>query len=82
MNSQDVINITVDYVTYRDNYWTGCLVTFSWDGIKISGIPANGDQGTFSFERGIDDIIRIESRHLQRVSTRSFWLSLWILDFA
>ncbi|KAG8660318.1 probable ubiquitin-like-specific protease 2B isoform X1 [Manihot esculenta] len=81
-SKMDVINITVDYVTYRDNYWTGCLVTFSWDGIKISGIPANGDQGTFSFERGIDDIIRIESRHLQRFRAVTVKLHLLSKDAA
>lgn len=39
----------------------------------MSGVPANGDQGTFSFEREIDDIIRIESQHPQRVSSSLFW---------
>ncbi|KAJ9166473.1 hypothetical protein P3X46_021222 [Hevea brasiliensis] len=81
-SEMDIINIAVDYVVYRDNYCTGCLVTFSRVGIKISGTPTYGDQGTFSFERGIDDIIRIESQHLQRFETATVKLHLLSKDDA
>ncbi|XP_057993644.1 probable ubiquitin-like-specific protease 2B isoform X2 [Hevea brasiliensis] len=81
-SEMDIINIAVDYVVYRDNYCTGCLVTFSCDGIKISGMPAYGDDGTFRFERGIDDIIRIESQHLQRFGTVTVKLHLLSKDAA
>ncbi|KDP41478.1 hypothetical protein JCGZ_15885 [Jatropha curcas] len=65
-SEMDIVNIGVDYVFYRDNYCTGCLVTFSSDGIKISGMLSHGDEEIFRFERGIDDILHIESQQLQR----------------
>eukprot|EP00258_Populus_trichocarpa_P040427 XP_024456446.1 probable ubiquitin-like-specific protease 2B isoform X4 [Populus trichocarpa] len=60
------IGIVVDYVVYRGKYCTGCLVTFSYSGIKINGTTAHGDEGTFSFETGIDEIVSIESQNIQR----------------
>lgn len=69
---QDDINIAVDYVVYRDNHCPGCMVTFSCSGIKINGSTAFGDQETFNFETGIEDILHIESQHIQRVSS-AFW---------
>jgi len=43
-------------------------MTFSYGGVKINGATAHGDEGTFGFEAGIDDIVSIESQNLQRVS--------------
>ncbi|KAI9394909.1 hypothetical protein POPTR_005G155600v4 [Populus trichocarpa] len=63
------IGIVVDYVVYRGKYCTGCLVTFSYSGIKINGTTAHGDEGTFSFETGIDEIVSIESQNIQRFET-------------
>jgi sentrin-specific protease 7 len=68
-NLQSDIGIVVDYVVYRGKYCTGCLVTFSYSGIKINGTTAHGDEGTFSFETGIDEIVSIESQNIQRVSS-------------
>ncbi|KAJ4832833.1 hypothetical protein Tsubulata_001914 [Turnera subulata] len=62
------IKIAADYIVYRNNYCPGCLVTFSSNGIKINGF-ACGDEDIFSFEKEIDDMIRIESQILQRFDT-------------
>ncbi|KAF5740150.1 Ulp1 protease family protein [Tripterygium wilfordii] len=62
----DDIDIVVDYVEYRGNYSTGGLITFSGLGIKINGSIPHENQGFFSIERGIDDIIDIKSQHIQR----------------
>ncbi|XP_034898362.1 probable ubiquitin-like-specific protease 2B isoform X4 [Populus alba] len=62
------IGIVVDYVVYRGKYCTG-MVTFSYSGIKINGTTAHGDEGTFSFETGIDEIVSIESQNIQRFET-------------
>uniref|UniRef100_A0A2P2M0B5 Putative ubiquitin-like-specific protease 2B isoform X3 n=1 Tax=Rhizophora mucronata TaxID=61149 RepID=A0A2P2M0B5_RHIMU len=65
----DDVNIAVDYVAYRNYNCSGCLVTFSSSGIKIDGLTSYDSQETLSIERGIDDIVQIESRHLQRLET-------------
>ena len=65
---QGGVNLVVDYVVYRGKYCSGCLVTFSYGGVKINSATEHGDEGTFSFEAGIDDIVTIESQNLQRVS--------------
>jgi hypothetical protein len=65
---QGGINLLVDYVVYRGKHCSGCVMTFSYGGVKINGATAHGDEGTFGFEAGIDDIVSIESQNLQRVS--------------
>ncbi|XP_050213418.1 probable ubiquitin-like-specific protease 2B isoform X2 [Mercurialis annua] len=65
----DTIDMEVDYVIFRGNHCAGCLITFSCGGIKISGMSTHGGDGTFNFERAIDDIIRIESQQFQRFGT-------------
>ncbi|KAK6245762.1 Ulp1 protease family [Theobroma cacao] len=69
----DNINKTVvlcsDYVLYQDNYYTEASVIFSPGGIKINGTIVSERQGTFSFERGIDDIININCQLFQRVGS-------------
>lgn len=66
----DDINMTVvvspDYVLYRDKFCLGHLVVFSCTGIKIKDSNACGVQGSFTFEKGIDDIIDIKFQWLQR----------------
>ncbi|XVE95187.1 hypothetical protein REPUB_Repub02eG0074800 [Reevesia pubescens] len=59
--------ICSDYVLYQDNYYTGVSVIFSPSGIKIECPAVSHHQGTFSFERGIDDIINIHCQWSQRV---------------
>lgn len=80
---QDNIDRTVvicsDYVLYQDNYYTGASVIFSPSGIKIEGSTVNEHQATFSFERGIDDIINIDCQWFQRVSPKGKYLELMLL---
>lgn len=60
--------ICPDYVVYRDNSCLGHLVIFSCSGIKVKDSSAHGNQGTFSFEKAVDDIVDIKFQWLQRVS--------------
>ncbi|XP_022731570.1 probable ubiquitin-like-specific protease 2B isoform X3 [Durio zibethinus] len=66
-NIDRTIVICSDYVLYQDNYYTGMSVFFSPSGIKIEGSTVSEHQGTFCFERGIDDIINIDCQWFQRV---------------
>ncbi|GLU16085.1 hypothetical protein SLE2022_325350 [Rubroshorea leprosula] len=63
----NTVSIYPDYVLYHDNYWTGLEVIFSHGGIKIEGSSACDNGETFSFERGIDDIVAIECQWSQRM---------------
>lgn len=67
---QDDVNMRVvvspDYVFYRDKFCSGYLVVFSCTGIKIKDSNACGVPGSFTFEKGIDDIIDIKFQWLQR----------------
>ncbi|KAJ8762611.1 hypothetical protein K2173_008050 [Erythroxylum novogranatense] len=65
----DVVNFVVDYVVYRHDSHSGCLVNFSSSGIKINGLTAHTDQDFFSIEIGIDDIIHVESYNLEKFET-------------
>lgn len=70
---QDDVNMAVtchpDYVAYRDNYCTESTLTFSSSCITIKGSTAYGNQGSFSFNWEIDDIVGIESQWCGRVET-------------
>ncbi|XP_061967989.1 probable ubiquitin-like-specific protease 2B isoform X1 [Populus nigra] len=74
------INLLVDYVVYRGKYCSGCVMTFSYGGVKINGATAHGDEGTFGFEAGIDDIVSIESQNLQRFGTVTIKLNILSKD--
>ncbi|XP_011016932.1 PREDICTED: probable ubiquitin-like-specific protease 2B isoform X2 [Populus euphratica] len=74
------INLVVDYVVYRGKYCSGCVMTFSYGGVKINGATAQGDGGTFGFEAGIDDIVSIESQNLQRFGTVTIKLNILSKD--
>ncbi|XVF36594.1 hypothetical protein REPUB_Repub19eG0070700 [Reevesia pubescens] len=74
-NIDRTVVICSDYVLYQDNYYTGASVTFSPSGIKIEGSTVS-DQGTFSFERGIDDIINIDCQWFQRGGNVTFNLKV------
>ncbi|KAL4272136.1 hypothetical protein GQ457_13G009550 [Hibiscus cannabinus] len=65
-NIDGTVVICPDYVLYQDNYYTGVSVIFSSDGIKIECPTVMGHHGTFSFERGVDDIINIRCQWFQR----------------
>uniref|UniRef100_A0A2N9FA67 Ubiquitin-like protease family profile domain-containing protein n=1 Tax=Fagus sylvatica TaxID=28930 RepID=A0A2N9FA67_FAGSY len=58
-----------DYVRYRDIYCTGAQLTFSHSCIKISGSPPRGNEGTFNFECGVDDLVDIVCQWMRRVET-------------
>ncbi|KAK9994292.1 hypothetical protein SO802_023995 [Lithocarpus litseifolius] len=58
-----------DYVLYRDIYCTGPQLTFSHSCIKISGSNPHGNEGTFNFECGVDDVIDIACQWTRRVET-------------
>ncbi|XP_034891885.1 probable ubiquitin-like-specific protease 2B isoform X2 [Populus alba] len=74
------INLLVDYVVYRGKYCSGCVMMFSYGGVKINGATAHGDGGTFGFEVGIDDIVSIESQNLQRFGTVTIKLNILSKD--
>ncbi|XP_050251174.1 probable ubiquitin-like-specific protease 2B isoform X5 [Quercus robur] len=61
--------LCTDYVLYRDIYCTGPQLTFSPSCIKISGSNPNGNEGTFNFECGVDDVIDIACQWTRRVET-------------
>ncbi|KAK8996793.1 hypothetical protein V6N11_020290 [Hibiscus sabdariffa] len=65
-NIDRAIVICPEYVLYQDNYYTGASVIFSPDGIKFECSTVSGDHGTFSLQRGIDDIINIHCQLFQR----------------
>lgn len=71
MQLQDDVNMAVtchpDYVAYRDNYCTESTLTFSSSCITFKGSTAYGNQGSFSFNWEIDDIVGIESQWCGRV---------------
>ncbi|KAF3971118.1 hypothetical protein CMV_005247 [Castanea mollissima] len=58
-----------DYVLYRDIYCSGPQLTFSHSCIKISGSNPHGNEGTFNFECGVDDVIDIACQWTRRVET-------------
>ncbi|KAL5847009.1 hypothetical protein ACOSQ3_010533 [Xanthoceras sorbifolium] len=58
-----------DYVVYRGNCCSVALVIFSSTGIKIKDLTASGKEGTFSFEKRIDDIIDIKCQFFQRIGS-------------
>ncbi|KAH8516207.1 hypothetical protein H0E87_004539 [Populus deltoides] len=74
------INLLVDYVVYRGKHCSECVMTFSYGGVKINGATAHGDEGTFGFEAGIDDIVSIESQNLQRFGTVTIKLNILSKD--
>ncbi|KAI5597937.1 hypothetical protein BDE02_02G098600 [Populus trichocarpa] len=74
------INLLVDYVVYRGKHCSGCVMTFSYGGVKINGATAHGDEGTFGFEAGIEDIVSIESQNLQRFGTVTIKLNILSKD--
>ncbi|KAK7845739.1 putative ubiquitin-like-specific protease 2b [Quercus suber] len=61
--------LSTDYVLYRDIYCTGPQLTFSHSCIKISGSNPHGNEGTFNFECGVDDVIDIACQWTRRVET-------------
>ncbi|KAB2045151.1 hypothetical protein ES319_D01G140800v1 [Gossypium barbadense] len=66
-NIDGTVVICLDYVLYQENCYTGVSAIFSPDGIKIECSTLSDHHGTFSFERGIDDIISIHCQLFQRV---------------
>ncbi|GMJ02521.1 hypothetical protein HRI_003921300 [Hibiscus trionum] len=65
-NIDRTVVICPEYVLYQDNYYTGASVIFSPDGIKIECSTVSDHHGTFSFQRGVDDIINIHCQWFQR----------------
>jgi sentrin-specific protease 7 len=56
-----------DYVVYRDIYCTSPLLSFSPGCIKISGSNPQGNEGSFDFEWGIDDLIDVRCQWMRKV---------------
>lgn len=56
-----------DYVVYRDIYCTSPQLSFSRGCIKISGSTPHGNEGSFEFEWGIDDLIDIRCQWMRKV---------------
>lgn len=56
-----------DYIVYRDIYCTSPLLSFSSGCIKISGSTSHGNEGSFDFEWGIDDLIDIRCNWMRKV---------------
>uniref|UniRef100_A0A5B6Z6E4 Putative ubiquitin-like-specific protease 2B isoform X2 n=1 Tax=Davidia involucrata TaxID=16924 RepID=A0A5B6Z6E4_DAVIN len=60
------VDIRPDYIVYHDRYCTESELTFSNSCINIKGSTAYGNQGTFTSQWGIDDIIDIKSQWFGR----------------
>lgn len=63
--------LDTDYVLYRDIYCSGPQLTFSHSCIKIRGSNPHGNEGTFNFECGVDDVIDITCQWTRRVSSNA-----------
>ncbi|CAI0406026.1 unnamed protein product [Linum tenue] len=75
------ICIPVDYVVYQKKCSAGCTVSFSHDCIKISGLTTpEEDQEIHSLEKGIDDIVLIQSERLERFESVSVKLHVLSKD--
>ncbi|KAA8538179.1 hypothetical protein F0562_027787 [Nyssa sinensis] len=60
------VDIRPDYIVYHDTYCTEPELTFSNSCISIKGSTTYGNQGTFTPQFRIDDVIDIESHWLGR----------------
>lgn len=63
------VDIFPDYVVYQDKYCTDARISFSSSCIKIRGSVTYGNQGTFNFQWGIEDVIDSECQWCRRVET-------------
>ena len=66
-NSNKEIPVCPDYIEYDDKHCTECVLIFSSSCIRMKG---STDQGTLSFQRGLDDIVDIESLWFGRVNSQ------------
>uniref|UniRef100_A0A5B6Z6G2 Putative ubiquitin-like-specific protease 2B isoform X2 n=1 Tax=Davidia involucrata TaxID=16924 RepID=A0A5B6Z6G2_DAVIN len=64
-----VVGFSPDYIVYCDRYYKESEITFSSSCIIVKGSTAYGNQGTYIFQWGIDDIIDIESQWFGRFET-------------
>ncbi|KAH9690386.1 putative ubiquitin-like-specific protease 2B [Citrus sinensis] len=74
--------VSPDYVFFRDKFCLGYLVVFSCTGIKIKDSNACGVQESFTFEKGIDDIVDIKFQWLQRFGSVEVKLHVILNDVA
>ncbi|XP_042754287.1 probable ubiquitin-like-specific protease 2B isoform X2 [Lactuca sativa] len=63
MNSEDIGAVVFypDYMVYRDSYYTDSVISFNSNSIKMKASTTDGDDKTFKFKWGIEDILQIRS---------------------
>lgn len=66
-----------DYVVYRGRYCTESVLTFTSSCVELKGSTSDGNEGTFSFQWGIDDIVNIDSQWSERVGPRELLISVF-----
>ncbi|KAG7653697.1 Ulp1 protease family C-terminal catalytic domain [Arabidopsis suecica] len=59
--------MTSEYVVLKDTHCAASLVIFSCNGIKIKSLLANDEEGPFSCEFGVEDIVSIQYNWYQNV---------------
>ncbi|KAI8548395.1 hypothetical protein RHMOL_Rhmol07G0270800 [Rhododendron molle] len=67
MGNRDVAVLCPDYVLYRGRYCTESVLTFTSSCVELKGSTSDGNEGTFSFQWGIDDIVNIDSQWSERL---------------
>ncbi|KAE9458848.1 hypothetical protein C3L33_09241, partial [Rhododendron williamsianum] len=67
MGNRNVAVLCPDYVLYRGRYCTESVLTFTSSCVELKGSTSDGNEGTFSFQWGIDDIVNIDSRWSERL---------------
>ncbi|KAF7138762.1 hypothetical protein RHSIM_Rhsim07G0211800 [Rhododendron simsii] len=67
MGNRNVAVLCPDYVVYRGRYCTESVLTFTSSCVELKGSTSDGNEGTFSFQWGIDDIVNIDSRWSERL---------------
>lgn len=60
--------MTSEYAILKDMHCAASLVIFSCNGIKIKSFLANNEEGPFSCEFGVEDIVSIQYNWYQNVS--------------
>ncbi|KAL5705402.1 Ulp1 peptidase [Ranunculus cassubicifolius] len=70
MENMDVgVDVSPDYLIYKDMYCTDSLLCFLSSCMKLEGVNTYGNKENFSFEWGLTDVIRIESQWFAGMET-------------
>jgi len=69
-----------DYVKYRGRYCTESVLIFTSSCVELKGSTCDGNERTFSFQWGIDDIVYIDSQWSGRLRMAMVKLRLILKD--